>query len=99
MIRHGGIFLCILIEIVINNIAFKWKHFILIAISSLAYFIINITVTLADKPVYPMMDWKSIKSYGFIAVGLITVVLTFMSGVFFYELIKMKRINQEILGE
>ena len=93
IIRHGGILLCILTELVINNIAFRWKHFILVAISSLAYLPINITVTLVDKPVYPLIDWKSIRSYLCITFVIITVVLTFLSGKYFYKRIKVKKIN------
>ncbi|EAR96263.1 transmembrane protein, putative (macronuclear) [Tetrahymena thermophila SB210] len=90
---HGGFFFCTYIEFFINNIAFKWKHYIPILIASIAYLIDNLIVTLLTKPVYKVMSWVSIMSYVFAVAAILVTFLHFCLGKYLYEKFKHSRIE------
>ncbi len=85
---HGGIFICINIEMFINNIIFKWSHLYVVYLVGFCYTIVNVIVTLSSGPVYSVLDWKSLKSYLFYLASIILTFGYFWFGKIFSERIK-----------
>lgn len=93
VMHHGGVMVCLLIELLVNNIAFKWRHLNLIAIPYEIYLLSNLLVTVIDKPIYSVMNWRSGLSYAFLIGGIGISILTFFLGKVFYDKVKVKRIG------
>lgn len=93
IMHHGGVMTCLLIELIVNNIAFKWKHLNLVMIPYIIYLLSNLLISVIHKPVYSVMNWKSLLSYAFLVGGIGLTILTFLMGKMFYDKIKVKRIG------
>ena len=70
------------------NIQFQVSHWWPILVASLAYLLINLIVTLADKPVYDVLTYKDALSYIYV---LVTIGLAIGSFFLFYGFSVCKR--------
>lgn len=94
VLQHGGVFAAISIEFWVNNISLKWKHFYALGSLFGVYLFANAIFTFTNKPVYRVMNWKSVQSYAFTLGGVILTILYFALGKFIYEKYKLKHIPQ-----
>ena len=74
---HGMTLLSLLTDFFLSSFLFKRDHFKYIAAVTLIYLIMNLTVTLVDKPVYPVINWKDSISYVFGAVAVLLSIGSF----------------------
>jgi hypothetical protein len=82
---HGGLFIVMWIENLMNKIKFNLKNIKLLVIFLFFYLCINLLATLLDKPVYGPITWRNVISY---LAGIVTIgcsVLHFYLGYIFYE--------------
>ena len=63
ILGHGTPLLALLIEFGFNIIPFYMKHLALVALIQVVYLIVNVIVSLVDKPVYGILNWKDLTSY------------------------------------
>lgn len=76
----------LLVDYVLNRIPFNYRHFPISMILGGAYFIVNLSYTLATgTPVYPPINYKDVYTYVWI------VVLIVLEGVFYFGLYYLTR--------
>lgn len=57
---HGGLFIAIIIDTVLNNIEFIKSHLHIVFTVTLFYCVINMFYSLTWEPVYPGITWKNV---------------------------------------
>jgi len=55
------------------------------------YLILNLIVTLVDKPLYEVATWKDVMTYVYVIVMILLTYFHFLVGHFFYTHYKEKR--------
>lgn len=59
IVNHSMPFLLVLIDTAINQSLFLWKNYLKYILLVGLYFVFNLSFTLLDEPIYPMIDYKS----------------------------------------
>ena len=75
IVNHSTPFLLILIETVLNNSVFYWYNYCKYLWLFAVYMVVNMVFSLVHKPVYNVMDFKSVKTLIYL---LVSAVLTIM---------------------
>jgi hypothetical protein len=78
---HGGLFLVLIIELSLNSVVFKWKHFRYPIATAAAYQIVNIYYTVTSGPVYPGLNYGGVESVLMIGLALGSMVGGYWLGV------------------
>lgn len=92
---HGGFFLAILIDMVINNIQFIKSHLIITCALTTVYGCVNIFYTLNWEPVYPGITWDNAKSYLIMGVGFAIFYMQYYIATLIFQKWKLKRIEAQ----
>jgi len=80
-ITHGGYFIMLLFDFTYNAIIFKKRNLFWIAFIGSLYGVCNFVITVTTgKPVYAVMDFKSITSYIFIMAAVFGMLIMFTAG-------------------
>jgi hypothetical protein len=94
---HGGVFIVLWIDNILNKIRFYKRHMYFLIAFSIFYCILNILYTVADEPVYIVLDWKSISSYFYALLASGLSMFHFYIGYIFYLRMKSRK-DMEIDG-
>ncbi|KAL4465082.1 hypothetical protein ABPG73_022579 [Tetrahymena malaccensis] len=91
---HGGFFLAIIIDFVINNIQFYKRHMLVIYFLTFVYGLINMGYSLIWSPVYPGITWKNWQTYFIFGIGLVLFFLLSLLAQFIFKKWKVKNIEK-----
>lgn len=79
-----------IIEIFLNDIAFKLRQSIILLLTALIYLIVNMSfVLISGKVIYPGINWKNWISYVISIITLLIVFGVFALGLIFYRKVKL----------
>ena len=75
--NHGIFYGMLLIDYILNAIKPYKRHWIILLIYMLCYFIVNVAVTLSDSKVYPIINWTNLISYVYAVAAMVIAFIHF----------------------
>ena len=91
---HGGIFIVLWLEMIINNIVFTKRHLLLAVFLGLIFVVeIILYFLFLDQPIYPGMDITTYICYILLAGCYVVSIGHFSVGYYFSNKIKLPRIK------
>jgi len=89
-------FLFLWMDNIFNQIQIFKHHFIFTACFAVCYGVLNMAYTLNVQNIYPPITWVDVMSYVCVIILVVLLILHHYFTVWFYDRIKIKRIDQEI---
>lgn len=91
---HGGLFIVILVDFIVNNIQFYRNHIYIVMITAVLYLGVNCFYTLTVHTIYPMITYENIITYITLGLSFALCIISFIIGHLIFTKIKQPKIKK-----